>query len=401
MRRTLRRISIAMTFTALSSCGFFTSFDEFSVESDAGSVAQPYDVFVDSLATALCERSRFCEAKSASASAAQVACTHVPESDALSLHELRLLSIGPHGRDRFDATSAAACVAAVAESGCALDSLSRACDFLAKGNSPDDALCSDDTACTSGRCDGTTLSCSSRSCVALGMATEACAEDHDCVAGLRCSAAVCRAPTAQAIPCSARDECANGLWCDDLDGSGECSPIPDAEGEPCGVQDGMDPCANRLLCIAGVCARGATVGASCGAASPCEPGARCVAAACRTIGSSGDVCVSRNDCPNYFDCVDDRCVPRPVAGEACSPTRECLVGRCESNVCRVPTPGATCVDAILPYAPRCVGTCDPTYSPHRCSIPIGVGAECTSDVSCASGYCVGSPARTCAACGGP
>ncbi|MDQ3035991.1 MAG: hypothetical protein M3Y87_26540 [Myxococcota bacterium] len=187
---------------------------------------------------------------------------------------------------------------------------------------------------------------------------EPCANEHPsraCTAGWSCGGGTCGTPCADDAEC--RSDVDPFAICE----GGGCVRVPrPAVGEPCG----RVPCdtALGLACVDGVCVpSGAAEGEDCSAVLCAYP-LHCAAEVCVRPSAAGEPCT-------YFECEQGLfCADPDGTGSRCAVSRE-------GAPCRLHLLFAG--DPCAPDGMRCVGS-----SPHRCRIPLALGASCADDREC-------------------
>ncbi|MEO8918018.1 MAG: hypothetical protein ABI488_11365 [Polyangiaceae bacterium] len=166
----------------------------------------------------------------------------------------------------------------------------------------------------------------------------------------------------QAFPCALGLRCTYscpGAWCALTDRAWLCE-VPKAEHEPCAF---ASECRGVLSCVAGACARPATMGQACDesvddcshdticrASQPPDTGATCLKT---SFGGPGAVCNSSiaQFCAGGSVCVNaagttqvdqGMCVATGLPGQACVVGLCAQPARCVNDACVVPPDAATC-----------------------------------------------------------
>lgn len=211
------------------------------------------------------------------------------------------------------------------------------------------------------------LRCSSEGTCVAPMSGGACMLAGDCPAEERCDAGRCR-PWQLDGPgdsCAGPGDCMGDLSCL-ASPDRECRPRVD--GGPC--TSDLD-CVESAFCDEGACVPSPGLGADCGGGVACASGL-----GCRFAPGEGE----------------GTCQPLPVAGEPCALGRDgpflCAAGlACRDRICgAVPGEGEPCAVGQVRCGDGLV--CHVEGVDSVCRPPVGEGARCMLDESCADGlYC--------------
>jgi hypothetical protein len=248
-----------------------------------------------------------------------------------------------------------------------------------------------------------------------------CTSDGDCITTAYCGASgACVTQPAQGMPCNPASDCKQP-------GCRECPSGFCVDGYCCD-QACTGACA---VCSA---ALGPTTNGTCGAAPVGAPGRpSCGAVACNGVSlmCPGNSCIADASCgPGYFCASNGTCQPQKTQAQACNPSVDCktpscnecgTVGGCANgfccgtvctgacNVCNA-TPGVCTIAPLgypgtpvcTPYACDGQGASCPTSCAGnvgcatgelciagKCSTQSPNGMQCSVDVGCMSGHCVG------------
>lgn len=228
-------------------------------------------------------------------------------------------------------------------------------------------------------------------CVVHCQRGAACGSDKDCDSDqkLICVDGRCDLPRAQGLPCAQDADCVEGLRCgvDPMDSSLEVCVqlLPDGEG-----------CANHTSCQSTFCDPvlhkcSPTVGASELCASHLD--AQCADGRCTHEPVS---CASNDDCPITQACDLTHtphtcgwyCVPVKPDGAACQHDDECKSGQCIAGFCRTP-PLKTSEDCDSDS--QCEsGFCGRETKRVCTELPLPIGARCSNSSQCESLVCFDS-----------
>ncbi|MBI5544356.1 MAG: hypothetical protein HY901_10730 [Deltaproteobacteria bacterium] len=225
--------------------------------------------------------------------------------------------------------------------------------------------------------------------------------------------------------CAAFSECCT-QECDQSGSCTHCNP----EGEKCGTVG----CCPSLACQRGVCSSCKDLGGACQVSGDCCSG-KCTGGVCvQGCPEPGSSCSSASGCCSDLACLDDQCCVKTAQG--CSTSAECCSGSCTDNVCDCSgnaepcetasdccssfcTPAKVCGTCQRQCAGKecgsdgCNGSCGSCTGTQQCdsagqcvaqsgrdagTSPPGpdagtptsltVGAPCTSDQGCPSGFCI-------------
>ncbi len=187
--------------------------------------------------------------------------------------------------------------------------------------------------CTFGdRCaDGLFCGVTSQRClaqVALDSVCELSISGNSCRPGGFCDTSspgepVCRPVRGRGEGCQSDFECLIGATCI----RNRCSAGED--GDNC--QDGAD-CDFGLVCGGMQCTAPREADAPCSAAVPCRVGYRCIEGSCTAEKLAGEACIGDDECL-LGRCEDDLCVEAFDDGVTCTMSRECLPERTCEDVC--------------------------------------------------------------------
>ncbi|MBI5482182.1 MAG: hypothetical protein HY906_25225, partial [Deltaproteobacteria bacterium] len=239
-----------------------------------------------------------------------------------------------------------------------------------------------------------------------------CASDLDCTSGLHCLFGACLSLKPIAAPCGSAAECVSGncydgVCCDmKCDGAcsvcnltglvGACSPAA-AGTDPRGLCPGSGPC--KAICgTGGLCVYPDTT-KPCGAAAVCSSSTVLHRAfACNGNGACADQgsvdcapylcstptcptsCIDDSVCASGSYCDNGSCGERRALGAACTTEDECASGYCVDGVCCDSACDGTCQRCDRPPTPG--GVLDGV-----CRAPVGEDP----DVDCAGdGLCAGA-----------
>jgi hypothetical protein len=252
-----------------------------------------------------------------------------------------------------------------------------------------------------------------------------CDDDNACTQADACRQGSCEG--GEPVTCPATDDCHDDGKCDTK--TGECSPTPKADGEPC---DDGQACTTDDACAAGECGGQAVAcddGLTCSLDSCDDTSGACAAdmAKCSCVTDAdcqdGNACngVEKCDpteklcklgtavvCPastdpcqvNQCDAGTGACEPKPVEdGLACDDSNACTtVDTCQAGVCQ----GASPVVCAALSQCHLAGTCDKVTG--HCSNPekpknsaCNDGNACTATDTCQAGACVGGGQVACSA----
>ncbi len=241
------------------------------------------------------------------------------------------------GKVRFDPAQASACAAALQGEGCYAESLPlpASCVQTFVGQVTPGGSCTSDTECAGGSCSNTST-CAGSCVVSAGLGAS-CASAF-CGAGLTCSAATTTcvpfAPSATGGACGPGDfPCQGGLYCDTS--TLTCVPL----------QGNGASCATHQRCLPGlVCAGSAATcqpvvprGGACSVTSaPCADGLLCVAGVCTPPLATGAACSSSSSpgcLPTDYCDATGHCADRLADGAGCLAGAQCQSGTCTGGAC--------------------------------------------------------------------
>lgn len=256
------------------------------------------------------------------------------------------------------------CVDALGAAGCDIGDPFDSCESIFEGTVADGGACEHNEECGAGSWCAITTACPGV-CQARVASGGACTTGNACQAGLSCNSGTCGAPATAGAACNGT----TGVSCqglayacvgDDGTTAGVCTAYDSLfvgiVGEPCDPTN-EDFCDPALSCAFD----GITGG---------MPTFRCVA---RVTGGACTIAIP-DQCPDGQFCAgvdftmgvtEGTCMPLPVAGEDCTPA--------------VPFP--RCASGNV-----CINT---GAGPGTCELLGRIGATCTADQACASGYCMG------------
>lgn len=223
---------------------------------------------------------------------------------------------------------------------------------------------------------------------------EACADGFWCDARAACPG-TCRAFLTSNTPCDPGDRCAEGLFCGvtsrrclaQVALDAVCEPsIAGNSCRPGGFCDSTSPgdpvcrpvrgrgdgCQSDFECLVGArcvrnrCSTGED-GDTCQADADCIAGLVCGGTSCTAPLAPDAACNGQVACRAGYVCLEDVCTAEKAAGEACIGDDECLLGRCEGDLCvdafddgvacsmsRECLPDRMCADVCTPMPRSCV-----------------------------------------------
>jgi hypothetical protein len=152
--------------------------------------------------------------------------------------------------------------------------------------------------------------------------------------------------------------CESGTECVlELTLCGTCTAVADL-GAPCG--DGVG-CGTDAHCVEGFCVARVNIGEICTVDDRCVISANCIAGTCvgPTHVDVGDECDQQNRCPYMTACVNGTCVATQRIGAECSGDGDCATGYCNDGTCAgLLTAGLACDRGEQCTSSRCEnGTC--------------------------------------------
>ncbi len=263
----------------------------------------------------------------------------------------------------------------------------------------DGDLCTQNDACTDGKCTGTP----NASCDCKTDADCAKTDDADLCNGVHtCQSGQCLTKPGSAVTCDAsKAKPCEIIACDPTDGA--CKGSPAAEASQC---DDGDKCTKADQCAGGVC-KGATV--------VCDDNQVCTDDSCDKVKGcantpntakcdDGDLCTNGDTCaagvcagtanPNCSKCTTDADCAKFEDGNLCNGTLACTGGACIVKDTTV----VTCVaDANPCKTNACVpatGKCETNAALDGSACDDG--DACTTGDKCAGGACVTTTAKKCA-----
>ena len=219
-------------------------------------------------------------------------------------------------------------------------------------------------------------------------AEKSCERDLECSVPLECLNGVCTTLLLAGDACSVSQECSTGLGCYE----GECLLPPPV----CTSQD--DDCGNQGRCLASsqkICQPIAGIGEECESQRECGNTMWCDqggSGLCEEMPEEGEVCGSGVYCADDAACSmeSNTCEAIPNEGEHCSlgvlGPHICAEGLgCIEMLCAaIPLEGEPCAFQNL-----CAGDlgCDFREQGSICTVPSGLGGDCTNDTMCSEGFC--------------
>lgn len=277
--------------------------------------------------------------------------------------------------------------------------------------------------------------CPAGTCVPAGAQGATCRFSSDCQRPLLCIYGRCNPQGASGARCLYSSDCQSPLGCDDVLKICRAYTATQQTGQTCsstqGCQNPVELCRNKSVTTDG----GTGTPGACGAPAqgdPCQSLSDCGAAqycnmtsrTCQPAGAATP-CNSTTQCRSTDYCTSSNvCATKAAAGQLCDSSRsdscaaqgeQCLTtppnpARCQrtptlgeacGTECQFPyaCSGGTCVAAgragqpCIPNSPmpclvgECLGADGGIGRTGSCVAPRGDGAQCSTDMSCQSGYC--------------